>query len=61
MTNIKHVLILITILATSIGFSQNDDKMTKTDQEWKNSLTEMSYQVLRNSYTERPFTGEYKF
>ena len=35
--------------------------MIKTDTEWKNSLGEMSYQVLRNSYTERPFTGEYNF
>ncbi len=61
MKNFKGVLILIAILATSINFSQNNKKMIKTDTEWKNSLGEMSYQVLRNSYTERPFTGEYNF
>ena len=59
MKNFKQALILIIVLATSINFSQNDQKMVKTDIEWKNSLGEMSYQVLRNSYTERPFTGEY--
>ena len=33
--------------------------MVKTDKEQRASLDEMSYQVLRNSYTERPYTGEY--
>ena len=61
MKNFKGMLILIAILASSINFSQNNKKMIKTDTEWKNSLGEMSYQVLRNSYTERPFTGEYNF
>ena len=41
------------------GISQKEDKMVKTDKEWRASLDEMSYQVLRNSYTERPYTGEY--
>ena len=59
MKNINHTLILLALLVTSINFSQNNEKMIKTDKEWKNSLGEMSYQVLRNSYTERPFTGEY--
>lgn len=31
----------------------------KTDAEWKSSLTEMEYHVLRNKGTERPMTGEY--
>ena len=59
MKNINHTFILLALLVTSINFSQNNEKMIKTDKEWKNSLGEMSYQVLRNSYTERPFTGEY--
>lgn len=29
-------------------------KVTKTDAEWKSSLTEMEYHVLRNKGTERP-------
>ena len=59
MKNFKQALIFVAILASSINFSQNNEKMIKTDTEWKNTLGEMSYQVLRNSYTERPFTGEY--
>ena len=59
MKNINYTLILLALLVTSINFSQNNEKMIKTDKEWKNSLSEMSYQVLRNSYTERPYTGEY--
>ena len=59
MKNINHTLILLALLVTSINFSQNNEKMIKTETEWKNTLGEMSYQVLRNSYTERPFTGEY--
>ena len=59
MKNFKQALIFVAILASSINFSQNNEKMIKTETEWKNTLGEMSYQVLRNSYTERPFTGEY--
>ena len=59
MKKFKQVLIFVAIFACSINFSQNNEKMIKTETEWKNTLGEMSYQVLRNSYTERPFTGEY--
>ena len=31
----------------------------KTDQEWKEYLPKMSYQVLRKAATEYPFTGKY--
>ena len=41
------------------NYSQNTEKIKKSDSEWKNDLDNLSYQVLRNSYTERPFTGEY--
>lgn len=33
--------------------------MKKTDQEYKESLTEIEYRVTREAATERPFTGKY--
>lgn len=40
------------------GFIMSE-KINKTDQEWKETLTSDQYQVLRKKGTERPFTGEY--
>jgi peptide-methionine (R)-S-oxide reductase len=34
-------------------------KVTKSDSEWRDSLTPEQYAVLRQHATERPFTGEY--
>ena len=34
-------------------------KIQKTDEEWKNELTDEQYHVLREAGTEKPFTGEY--
>jgi len=36
-----------------------DDKIAKTDREWREQLDEGQYQVTRCSATERPFTGKY--
>lgn len=34
-------------------------EITKSDEDWKNSLSSEEYRVLRQKGTERPFTGEY--
>ncbi|HSH72061.1 MAG TPA: peptide-methionine (R)-S-oxide reductase MsrB [Methylophilaceae bacterium] len=34
-------------------------KINKTDQEWREQLTPIQYQVTRHAATERPGTGEY--
>ena len=35
------------------------EKINKTEQEWREQLTDEQYRILRQSGTERPFTGEY--
>lgn len=35
------------------------DKVTKTDQEWRQQLTPEQYKVCRKKGTERAFSGEY--
>ncbi len=36
-----------------------DYPVKKTDQEWKEQLSQEEYRILRQKGTERPFTGKY--
>lgn len=36
-----------------------EEKVKKTDEEWKSELSPEQYEVLRNKGTERAFTGKY--
>ena len=57
----KYLIVLIGVFISCSGNAQNkSDKqyqITKTDIEWKESLTKMQYYVLREAGTERPFSS----
>lgn len=36
-----------------------ENKIVKTEEEWKKELSEEEYKILRKKATEAPFTGEY--
>ncbi|MGB6035016.1 MAG: peptide-methionine (R)-S-oxide reductase MsrB [Cryomorphaceae bacterium] len=64
----KHYYLIITaILFALSACSQNSEKsadqertykISKTDEEWKEQLTDQEYEVLRQKGTERAFTGD---
>jgi peptide-methionine (R)-S-oxide reductase len=39
--------------------ARNEEKVVKSDEEWRAKLDPMQYEVLRHAATERPFTGRY--
>ena len=58
-----HMITLFLLIA-NFSFGQSGDstiiKMEKTKEEWKMQLTPLQYNILRESGTERPFTGKYE-
>lgn len=36
-----------------------DEKIEKSDKDWKEKLSEKQFRILRQKETEQPFTGEY--
>lgn len=62
----KNIAIILLVLLTACkGNSQNTNtteketfKITKSDAEWKSTLTDMEYYVLRKAGTERAFTSD---
>jgi peptide-methionine (R)-S-oxide reductase len=39
--------------------ARNQEKVVKSDEEWRAQLDPEQYEVLRQAATERPFTGRY--
>ena len=62
----RILLILLTLFAISFANGQttkstmqNEDKLNKTEEQWKQDLTPEEYRILINCGTEPPFTGKY--
>src|SRR5436190_14578004 len=67
---IVAVILLMALTACGQSRSKNNESMkatmndslkfevNKTDEEWKKSLTESQYYILREKGTERPFSGK---
>ena len=57
----KNYLFLL-LLIPLISCSQNKNhsfKVVKSNDEWKKTLTNKEYKILRKAGTERAFTGKY--
>ncbi len=56
--------IILFLLISVFSFGQTGDstivKMKKSNEDWKMQLTPLQFNILRESGTERPFTGKYE-
>ncbi len=60
----RNTFLLLLLMGTIASYSQNNDNtmknnVNKTDEQWKQELDSLSYDVLRGCGTEPPFTGKY--
>ena len=53
------MLAIVLFTACSTNGQNTKFAVSKTDAEWKKTLTEDQYSILREKGTERPFTGTY--
>lgn len=53
------VVLLFSCTVNTDGQQQTQFKVQKTEAQWKAQLTEQQYHILRESGTERPYTGKY--
>jgi peptide-methionine (R)-S-oxide reductase len=63
----KNMIVFLLLISPVILFSQNNkksgkmenEKIKKSDKEWKEILTPTQYKILREKGTERAFTGQF--
>lgn len=63
----KTLILLIALVLATPAISQEktgktmnkEDKITKTEEQWKAELSDEQYRILRGCGTEAPFTGKY--
>ena len=64
MNGFRPLLIIVFLSLVTIVYGQEsetkNEKVNKSEKEWKELLTPMQFNILRESGTERPFTGEYE-
>lgn len=57
--NRTNLLSIIFIAIISVNYSYSQNRVEKSDNEWKKILSPIEYYVLRQKGTERPETGKY--